>query len=323
MQPYGQQAAVPQPQQQWQSGNPSTAQQQQGSTTTQTTTTTTQTRLIAQQAQHAYAMTAQPMQWPYAATPQQVQFNNLQAQSAYQYPAQQQAMPIQPVPPAPVVQQADYSHLMKDPPKEAPVNNQQSTSLTTTTGTQTLQYADQGVGGQARQAADANGQGQQFETQVQTMIAAMGICPSRYRWYSTAGGYLCGGGNHKIGHDEIDKWAKNQRYRPRVALVNTWNDPDLPVDPYGGPISLTLVHPPQVDFWQPMHTQHRNTVTYALRAGFAAPALEDRPDNSCKCMDGVPSMGHEEQEMAKNNERRARMNGYTAGNFGYGFGHNF
>ncbi|KAK1074908.1 hypothetical protein LTR74_000752 [Friedmanniomyces endolithicus] len=321
MQPYGQQAAVPQPQQQWQSGNGSTGQQQQGSTTTQTTTTNTQTRLIVQQAQHAYAMTPQPVQWPYAATPQQVQFNNLQAQSAYQYPAQQQGMQIQAVPPTPAVQQVDYSHLMKEAPTEAPVNNLQMTLSTTTVGTQTLQYADQGVGGQARQTAEANGQGQQFETRVQTMIAAMGICPSHYRWYSTPLAYLCGGGNHMIGHDEIDKWARNQLYRPKVSLVNTWHDPNLPVDPYEGPMLLNLLHPPEVDFWQPMHMQHRNTVNYALRAGMCSKG--DHLDSACKCMAGVPAMGHEDRMMAENAERRARMHGHTAGNFGYGFGHNF
>ncbi|KAK0258534.1 hypothetical protein LTR91_009690 [Friedmanniomyces endolithicus] len=320
MQPYGQQAVVPQPQQQWQSGNASTGEQQQGSTTTQTTITTTQTRLIAQQAQHAYAMTPQPMQWPYAATPQQVQFNNLQAQSAYQYPAQQQTMQTQAAPPTPAVQQADYSHLMKEAPTGAPVNNQQSNSFTTTSGTQTLQYADQGVGGQARQAAEANGQGQQFEMQVQTMIAAMGICPSQYRWYLAPMGYLCAGGNHHIDNEEVDKWAKNQRYRPHVKLVNTWDDPNLPFDPYVGPLSVLMAHPPEVDFWQPMHQRHRDFMQQAIRAGFGPSG--NPGDIVCKCMAGMRIPGPEERAMARNDEMRARLYGHTAGNFGYGFGRN-
>ncbi|KAK0270648.1 hypothetical protein LTS00_016884 [Friedmanniomyces endolithicus] len=227
-------------------------------------------------------------------------------------------MQTEAVPPTPAVQQADYSHLMKSAPKEAPVNNQQSTLSTATTGTQTLQYAGHEVGGQARQAAEANGQGQQFETQVQTMIAAMGICPSQYGWYSARKGYLCAGGNHHIGNEEDDKWARNQRYRPQVKLVNTWDDPSLPFDPHGGHFLLESAHPPEVDFWQPMHQQHRVFMQQAIRAGFHPSSAAD----VCQCMAGLPVPNAEEQAIIKGEERRARMQGHTAGNFGYGFGYN-
>ncbi|KAK0262842.1 hypothetical protein LTR91_024993 [Friedmanniomyces endolithicus] len=321
MQPYGQQAAIPQPQQQWQSGNPSTTQQQQGSTTTQTTTTTTQTRLIAQQAQHAYAMTPQPMQWPHAATPQQVQFNNLQAQSAYQYPAQQQAMQTQAAPPTPAVEQADYGHLMKDAPKDAPANDQQLVLSTATTGVQTLQYADQGVGGQARQAAEANGQGQQFEMQVQTMITAMGFCPSQYRWYSDKDGYLCAGGNHAISHEHIDIWARDPRFTPHLYMVNTFNDPNASFDPYTGrPVCLRSAHPPNVDLWQPMHKQHRDFMEQVKRLGMGHAGSSG--DDECVCMNNMRSLGPSGTAQMRNADMRAQMYGHTAGNFGYGFGYN-
>ncbi|TKA65144.1 hypothetical protein B0A55_09880 [Friedmanniomyces simplex] len=259
----GDQAVVPQQQQQWQSANGSTGQQQQqASTTSQTVTTTMQARYIAQQTPYSYAMTPQPMQYSYARTPQPVQYESSQAQSAYQYPAQQ----IQAAPPTPAIQEADYNYLMMDAPPEAPIPAQKS-SASTTTMTQTLHYEGSGSGGQARQAAEAKGQGEKFESKVQTMIAAMGICPSNYRWYPFPGGYICAGGNHIIPDGEVDMWARNQNYRPQATLVNTWQDPNAPFDPYSGRVMLLQSqHPPEVDLWQPMHSQHRRFMKQAARA---------------------------------------------------------
>ncbi|KAK1071139.1 hypothetical protein LTR74_003520 [Friedmanniomyces endolithicus] len=294
MQPYGQQAAVPQPQQQWQSGNGSTGQQQQGSTTTQTTTTTTQTRLIAQQAQLAYAMTPQPVQWPYAATPQQVQLNNSQAQSAYQYPAQQQMMPMQAAPPTPAVQQADYSHLMKDAPAEAPVNNQLTTTSTTTSG--------------------------KVVSSVESMIATLNLCPLRCRWYAMddGHGYICACGMNHVPQDLIDQWTRNPQFRPSVLWVNKVKETfDLFIR--GDAVSFSA-HPPEIDLWQPMHKQHRDFIAQCAQVR-QLPASVNR-DQGCKCTHEMQSTGNLRPATAENAFMHANMQRSRPKNSGYGFGFN-
>ena len=219
------------------------------------------------------------------------------------------------------VEQADYGHLMKDAPKDAPANDQQLVLSTATTGVQTLQYADQGVGGQARQAAEANGQGQQFEMQVQTMITAMGFCPSQYRWYSDKDGYLCAGGNHAISHEHIDIWARDPRFTPHLYMVNTFNDPNASFDPYTGrPVCLRSAHPPNVDLWQPMHKQHRDFMEQVKRLGMGHAGSSG--DDECVCMNNMRSLGPSGTAQMRNADMRAQMYGHTAGNFGYGFGYN-
>ena len=76
-------------------------------------------------------------------------------------------------------------------------------------------------------------------------------------------GYLCAGGNHFIEHEEIDKAFAKRNYRPRVEIVNTMGDPMLSVRGI-----TSSVHPPPVDFYMPMHSNHRRFLQESLAEGY-------------------------------------------------------
>ncbi|KAK5731744.1 hypothetical protein LTR17_011094 [Elasticomyces elasticus] len=345
MQPFGQQAMVPQQQQQWQyPGSPASQQQQQAATTTQTTTTATSLRYsVQQQTPYLYAATPQPVQYQYPQTQQALQYGSLNSAVAFgqqqQQPVPQTPQPVQygtgsqaqssssqaittqqQAPSAPPTPAPNYSHLYKSPAPSTPAPVPAATTTTTSnTTTQTLQYEGSTAGGQSHQVAASQGQTQQFETQVQTLIASLGVCPRNFTWYHAEKGYICAGGNHFIKYSEIDKWQKEPRHKPRVELVNTWNDPDAPFDPYiaGGVAHVEPVHPPEVDRWQLMHRQHRMFIAQARMRGFAAESRETR----CRCMDdaGIPTMTEEATRLSDARNERLKMHGSTVGN-AYGFG---
>ncbi|KAK3643058.1 hypothetical protein LTR56_010432 [Elasticomyces elasticus] len=348
MQPFGQQGMVPQQQAQWQyAGTPLAQQQQQAATTTQTTTTATSLRYsVQQQTPYLYASTPQPVQYQYPQTQQALQYGSLN--SAVAFGQQQQAPQTpQPVPqtPQPVQygsgsqaqssssqamttqQQAphtpgpNYSHLYKSPAPAtpAPVPAPVTTNSTTTTQTQTLQYEGSTTGGQSHQVAASQGQTQQFETKVQTMIASLGACPSNYQWYHTDDGYLCAGGNHEIHYMEIDKWQRNSRYRPKVQLVNTLDDPNSPFDPFfGGPTQGLMVHPPNVDLWQPMHALHHRFMVELRRRGF----MTSYGGVRCPCADelGIPKNSRRGTQAALQHDDALLAYGSTGGRYGAGYG---
>ncbi|KAK3654138.1 hypothetical protein LTR56_004192 [Elasticomyces elasticus] len=342
MQPFGQQTMVPQQQQQWQyPGSPAIQQQQQAATTTQTTTTATSLRYsVQQQTPYLYATTPQPIQYQYPQTQQAIQYGSLNSVAAFdqQQQAPQTPQPVQhgssqaqsssshamttqqQAPPAPPTPAANYSHLYKSPAPAtpAPVPAPVTTNSTTTTQTQTLQYEGSTTGGQSHQVAASQGQTQQFETQVQTMIASLGACPSNYQWYHTEDGYLCAGGNHEIHYMEIDKWQRNPRYRPKVQLVNTFDDPNVAFDPFTGPTHGLMVHPPNVDLWQPMHALHRRFMVELRRRNFRTAYGGIR----CACCDelGIRENTRRGTEAGLRHADMLKMHGSTGGAYGAGFG---
>ncbi|KAK4890023.1 hypothetical protein LTR27_011242 [Elasticomyces elasticus] len=344
MQPFGQQAMVPQQQQQWQyPGSPMIQQQQQAATTTQTTTTATSLRYsVQQQTPYLYATTPQPVQYQYPQAQQALQYGSLNSAVAYgqqQQPPQtpqpvqynsgsqaqsssSQAMTTQQqAPPAPPTPAPNYSHLYKSPAPAtpAPVPAPVTTNSTTTTQTQTLQYEGSTTGGQSHQVAASQGQTQQFETQVQTMIASLDACPSNYQWYHTEQGYLCAGGNHAIRYEEIDMWQRNPRYKPQVQLVNTFDDPNAPFDPFLGRQAEAFdMHPPQVDLWQPMHALHRRFMLECRRRDMASHYGGVR----CACADelGLRKAGRLATRAAKQYNNHLLGHGSTGGAYGAGFG---
>ncbi|KAK5697467.1 hypothetical protein LTR97_007605 [Elasticomyces elasticus] len=340
MQPYGQQTMVPQQQQQWQyPGSPMIQQQQQAATTTQTTTTATSLRYsVQQQTPYLYASTPQPVQYQYPQTQQALQYGSLNSVAAFgqQQQAPQTPQPVQygsgsqaqssssqamttqqQAPPAPPTLAPNYNHLYKSPAPATPAPVPAATTTTTSnTTTQTLQYQGSTTGGQFHQVAASQGQTQQFETQVQTLITSLGVCPRNFGWYHAEKGYICAGGNHFTEYSEIDKWQQQPRHKPKVQLVNTWNDPDAPFDPYIGVCHAEAVHPPEVDRWQLMHKQHRLFIAQAKMRGMGAPR-----ESRCRCIDdaGIPIVTEEEKQHTDAENERLKMRGSTVGN-AYGFG---
>lgn len=219
-----------------------------------------------------------------------------QYQVTQPHPAPHSAQP-------PALPSASYrSEPGKPLPNAAPPNGQQHSESTTTTITQTLTYNHCDAGGETRKAADAKGQGQQFEQRVQTLISSMAVCPSNFRWYCMKLGYLCADGNHLMKHSEVDKAMREKNHVPKVNVVNTLQDPDL-WDAKLNVYAAKPVHPPQIDFWQPMHHFHDSFIREATAAGFRTPtqALYDqmgmdakRPDEDehCRCQEklGFPEI---------------------------------
>ncbi|KAK4541546.1 hypothetical protein LTR36_007843 [Oleoguttula mirabilis] len=178
--------------------------------------------------------------------------------------------------PQPQQSTIDYDSLIVEVPPAPPAAHTSSSQSTTSSRTQTLVYPGSNKGGEARKAAEARGQLTQHEDRVQTMIASMAICPSKYKWYPVDGDYLCACGNHAIEQAEIDKWCEAPSHRPAVKSVNTFHVPNARFYCNGNQ-RLALLHPPAVDFWQPMHRVHARFVQQSAARGYIPIT------SSCEC----------------------------------------
>jgi len=101
-------------------------------------------------------------------------------------------------------------------------------------------------GSEARKAAEAKGQVQQFD-QVQQLITARGVCPSKNKCYPCEAGHICSGGNHALLAEEVDKWFKDPTQRREITPVKTWFDPNAKISSLSGERELLSLHPPPVD----------------------------------------------------------------------------
>ncbi|KAK5715593.1 hypothetical protein LTR15_010238 [Elasticomyces elasticus] len=278
MQPFGQQAMIPQQQQQWQyPGTPMVQQQQQAATTTQTTTSLRYS--VQQQMPYLYATTPQPVQYQYPQTQQALQYGSLN--SAVAFGRQQQA----PQTPQPV----QYSSSQAGSSSQAVATQQQAPPAPPTLAPN-YNHLYKSPAPATPAPVPAATTTTTSNTTTQTL---------QYQEYS-----------------EIDKWQQQPRHKPKVQLVNTWNDPDAPFDPYIGVCHAEAVHPPEVDRWQLMHKQHRLFIAQAKMRGMGAPR-----ESRCRCMDdaGIPIVTEEEKQYADAENERLKMRGSTIGN-AYGFG---
>ncbi|KAK5114053.1 hypothetical protein LTR85_010359 [Meristemomyces frigidus] len=241
-----------------------------------------------------------------------------------QQPQQQQPQyaPVQQPQQQPMI---DYESLkfktLSAPLAPAPTQALSTYNTTTTIQTQTLVYEGSTSGGEARKAAESRGAVGQFEDGVQSMIVSMNICPATYKWYSIEQGYVCAGGNHFIRHAEIDKRCKDPNHRPQVTLVNTFSTPTAKYCGVTGQQFLTLVHPPAVDFWQPMHRVHARFIRQSVASGYGPVSA----DGKCECFQrmGIPSTaeswGMSDEAMGKLVDETS----YTGRGQNFGFGPTF
>jgi len=157
--------------------------------------------------------------------------------------------------PSPQPVSPDYTAMMRQAPLPTPAQQQSdSTVATTTTTTETMNAS---LGGQARQAAAAQGEAElkRFDQNVQTLLmsASRSACPRGFRYYRGSDGYLCGGGSHFILHEEVDALVAGRRpWGPAIEWVNIC----VP-DPFTGmwleDPGCKVVAPPEDGWHEPMH----------------------------------------------------------------------
>ena len=158
-----------------------------------TTTTTTTTQQIYANQQHQHQQQQQP---------------NPQPQPRVDYTQLQQLSSLPPPKPATdytKLAQATYSTDLT--PQDQHAHN--TTTNTTTTNTAFNQAAKNGdLGGKARQAASAKGESElrRFDRSVEERLrmASGSSCRRGFKYYRVRDGYLCGGGNHYVSHDDVD-----------------------------------------------------------------------------------------------------------------------
>ncbi|KAM0723500.1 hypothetical protein Q7P37_000487 [Cladosporium fusiforme] len=115
----------------------------------------------------------------------------------------------------------------RTPPLAAPrAMDQHSHALTTTNTTSTTTV----VGGKSRQQAANAGERElkRFDQHVtaRLLLAAgrLGECPMEFDWYAVPKGYLCGGGNHFVTHEDVEAMLRTGQ-QPEFMSVN------MPMDP--------------------------------------------------------------------------------------------
>lgn len=198
----------------------------------------------------------------------------------------------------------DFTHLMQ----AAPLVDESSNSTTTTTTTKVESYIGADAGGQARKAAEAKGDKELkvFEEKVQTLFRSVKVCPMNWPWYNMEDGYLYAEGIHFLHHKDIDMAFKLPGWRPEVMLVNTWHDPSSQVSGTYHPL-----HPPPIDYFQPMHRAHKLFIQQAKTIGVYNTTRGKGMDSSgcvaAACLDGIEECTNEETD------RRLRAEGYTPG----------
>ncbi|KAM0721649.1 hypothetical protein Q7P37_002574 [Cladosporium fusiforme] len=285
-------------------------------TTMATTTTTTCSQGTSPNPQYQAKSCVSPPQEMYPAATQN---QNQQHTQPYHQPSAHQAEPLQQIhaiqqsqqqsntqfshlmqaAPQTIQQPAiDYTHLMKaTPEKRAPVNDftnlmqaaPQSNALSTFTSTtiKVERYDGANAGGVARKAAEAMGENgvQLFQHKVQTIIRGMGVCPMNWPWYNMEEGYLCAEGIHFVYHKDIDMAFERPGWVPQVTFVNTMYDPDSKITGFSSGL-----HPPLVDFFQPMHRAHKEYMREARNLGAVGSWSQGRPDLGCEvegCLRGI------------------------------------
>ena len=300
------------------SNNPRYPQANQSTTTTTTHTQTTYS-VRGHSGQHAQQPSHTPLHSQPPTPQQHAGFGYQQGQqqnAAGSYQGAQTPVP-QPLRPA-----IDYESLKVAAPPATGHATPSNVQVTSTTTGQTLVYEGSNGGGQSRKDAERRGQVQQFETEVQEMIASMAVCPSDYQWYKFEGGYLCAGGNHVILFDEIDKWSKNKRYRPEVRVANTMIDPQATFSRSHGSQMFYGVHPPNVDHHQPMHRRHSKFINQMIRLGYGPVYRSKKGYGDCDCFSkrGIPSCAELAglpddlyEELMKRDSVRAPGMGYRGG----------
>ncbi|KAK5114051.1 hypothetical protein LTR85_010357 [Meristemomyces frigidus] len=222
-----------------------------------------QPQLNTAQQQATNAVQIQQATSTYNSMGTQGQFGPTQYQQPFQVPQIPQAPAHLPQPPAPAPMQPaiDWDSLKASISSSAAPSQQVAAAQAQTLGTQTVTttinttttHKWSNEGGQARRAAEAGGQAavDEYEQKVQTLINQTGNCPRRFPWYNALSGYLCGDGHHFVPYKEIDRCFLGTTVRvPEFLKVNSM---------MGGGL---IVHPPDVDHWQPMHNAHRKATEW-------------------------------------------------------------
>jgi hypothetical protein len=230
-------------------------------TTTTTTTTTTKSTKETQASQPQYATSSTTLD--FASLIQQAQQQQPpQQQQAFNYSqtmqsGDQQQTLLSPAPdfsqlmqnnPPPPQTTVDFSQLLQIAPPPQPQVSQappvvrtpiapqkvqssyqasKSTNKTTTTTTTNV------VGSNSRKEAAEKGKTElrRFDQDVSNRLKAYGgVCPMGWDYYATRQGYLCGGTNHFVSHDDVEALLSRGR-PPYIEFVN-------------GPSHTRLVTPP-------------------------------------------------------------------------------
>ena len=229
-----------QPSAQWQTAT--------NSATTRTTTTTTTKEYQASRPDYAISSTDVDFASLIQQTPQVQQFLQQQQVTPYsntmQSEHQQQTMPpsatdysrLMQNNPQPTQNTVNFSQLMQTAPPpqpqvsqappviQAPSNNQ--TTKTSTTAT---------VDSTSRQKAAESGEAalRRFDRDVSNRLKQStfgGICPMGWDYYATRQGYICGGSNHYVSHQDVEAMLACGR-SPRIEFAN-------------GPLGTRVVTPP-------------------------------------------------------------------------------
>ena len=132
-------------------------------------------------------------------------------------------------PPQPQVSQAPPVVRTPIAPRKVQSSNQASKSTNKTTTTTTTNV----VGSNSRKEAAEKGKTElrRFDQDVSNRLKAYGgICPMGWDYYATRQGYLCGGTNHFVSHDDVEALLSRGR-PPYIEFVN-------------GPSHTRLVTPP-------------------------------------------------------------------------------
>lgn len=162
----------------------------------------------------------------------------------------------------------------------------------TTTQTTTERYKGEHAGGTARAEAARTGSQAltRFEQTVQTLLRHVGNCPSGHPWYVTDNGYLCAEGWHFVYHTDIDKAFQQPGWRPPVVHCNLPAGADPEADATG---FLVAIHPPPIDYWQPMHRAHAAMMmTMKMQGyGWGGETEKAKVSSKCECFDrlGMPT----------------------------------
>ena len=254
-----------QPISQWQ-----TATNNATTTTTTTTTTTKSTKETqASQPQSTTSSTAldfasliqqAPQQQPMQQQPMQQQ--PMQQQQAFNYSqtiqsGHQQQTLLPPAPdfsqlmqnnPTPAQVTVDFSQLLQTAPPPHPQVSQAPPVVRTPIAPQKVQSSNQAskstnktttttttnvVGSNSRKEAAEKGKTElrRFDQDVSNRLKAYGgVCPMGWDYYATRQGYLCGGTNHFVSHDNVEALLSRGR-PPYIEFVN-------------GPSHTRLVTPP-------------------------------------------------------------------------------
>jgi len=244
-----------QPNAQWQTATNN------ATTTTTTTTTTTKSTKETQASQPQYATSSTTLD--FASLIQQApQQQPVQQQQAFNYSqimqtGNQQQTLLPPAPdfsqllqssPPPPQKTVDFSQLLQTAPppqpqisqappvvqtpvapQKAQSSNQASKSTNKTTTTTTTNV----VGSNSRKEAAEKGKTElrRFDRDVSNRLKQYGgICPMGWDYYATRQGYLCGGTNHFVSHDDVEALLSRGR-PPYIEFVN-------------GPSHTRLVTPP-------------------------------------------------------------------------------